>query len=83
MRSEVEMKELIFEIPDELLDHTAVVVHVKSGKELIRCKECKHCRTYYHGLNESTPFSYACDMLYLTNNLSDNDYCSRAERKEE
>ena len=50
---------------------------------LIRCKDCKHCRTYYHGINEKIPFSYACDRLYLTSDLSDDDYCSRAERKEE
>ena len=50
-------------------------------QEVIRCKDCKYCRTYYHGIN--MPFSYACDHLYLTNNLSNNDYCSRAVRKEE
>ena len=49
-------------------------------KELIRCKDCKYCRTYYHGAN--MPFSYACDKLYLTNNLSSDDYCSRGVRKE-
>lgn len=48
---------------------------------VIRCEDCKYCRTYYHG--ENMPFSYACDKLYLTNNLSSDDYCSRAERKEE
>lgn len=48
---------------------------------VIRCRDCKYCRTYYHG--ENMPFSYACDKLYLTNNLSSDDYCSRAEREEE
>ena len=48
---------------------------------LIRCRDCKYCRTYYHG--DNMPFSYACDRMYLTNGLSLDDYCSRAERKEE
>ncbi len=48
---------------------------------VIRCEDCKYCRTYYHGKN--MPFSYACGKLYLTSNLSSDDYCSRAERKEE
>lgn len=62
-------------------------VHTDNGgyfdigeEELIRCKDCKYFRTYYHG--EHMPFSYACDRLYLTNGLSSNDFCSRAERKE-
>ena len=48
---------------------------------MIRCRDCKYCRTYYHG--DNMPFSYACDRMYLTNGLSLDDYCSRAERKEE
>lgn len=64
---------------------TAAEVAIKklpsAQPELIRCKDCKYCRTYYHG--ENMPFTYACDKLYLTNNLSSDDYCSRAERKEE
>ena len=65
------MKELIFEIPDELLDHTAVVVHVKSGKELIRCKDCKN-------------FDASRQACWF-NEWSRNPfgYCDRAERKEE
>ena len=47
---------------------------------VIRCRDCKYCRTYYHG--DNMPFSYACDRMYLTNGLSLDDYCSRAERKE-
>ena len=49
--------------------------------ELVRCNDCKYCRTYYHG--ENMPFSYACAKLYLTNNLSSDDYCSRGVRREE
>ena len=48
---------------------------------MIRCRDCKYCRTYYHG--DNMPFSYACDRMYLTSGLSIDDYCSRAERKEE
>ena len=48
---------------------------------VIRCRDCKYCRTYYHG--DNMPFSYACDRMYLTSGLSIDDYCSRAERKEE
>ena len=62
------------------LDNETMTANVERVGEIIRCKDCKHCRTYYHG--ENMPFSYACDHLYLTYNLSDNDYCSRAVRKE-
>lgn len=48
--------------------------------KVVRCKDCKYCRTYYHG--ENMPFSYACDKLYLTSDLSSDDYCSRGVRKE-
>ncbi len=58
-----------------------MTVDVEQVGELIRCKDCKYCRTYYHG--ENMPFSYACDKLYLTNNLSSDDYCGRGVRKEE
>lgn len=57
-------------------DQTAID---KGFPELIRCKDCKHCRTYYHG--ENMPFTYACDLMYLTNNLSSNDYCSRGVKR--
>ena len=62
-------------------EHPGFPYEEPKPQELIRCKECKYCRTYYHG--ENMPFSYACDKLYLTNNLSSDDYCSRGVRKEE
>ena len=68
------MKEVIVDADD------LVCLGKDKLQEVIRCKDCKHCRTYYHG--ENMPFSYACDRLYLTNNLSVNDYCSRAEKDE-
>ncbi len=70
------MKELIFEIPDELLDHTAVVVPVKSGKELVRCKDCIHRYSI-------------CPMITIYQNGSisfraqDDWFCFMGERKEE
>ena len=68
------MKEVIVDADD------LVCLGKDKLQEVIRCRDCKHCRTYYHG--ENMPFSYACDRLYLTNNLSVNDYCSRAEKDE-
>ena len=56
-----------------------VMAKTEPKAELIRCKDCKYFRTYYHG--ENMPFTHACDCMYLTNNLSVNDYCSRAVRK--
>ena len=50
--------------------------------EIIRCKDCKHWR-------EGTAFSY-CDKLYgmgvldaLDYMVAEDDFCSRAERREE
>ena len=76
------MKEYIVSVNDDDMDYEEVFIsYIKRQEELIRCKDCKYFRTYYHG--EHMPFSYACDRLYLTNGLSNNDFCSRAERKEE
>ena len=83
-RKEYNMNEYIICLPNEhtvVIEEENAVFYCEPIDELIRCKDCKHCRTYYHG--ENMPFSYACDRLYLTNNLSNTDYCSRAERKEE
>lgn len=49
-------------------------------KEQIRCEDCAYCRTFYHGVN--MPLSYRCEKLYLCSDLSSDDYCSRAKRKE-
>lgn len=50
------------------------------GQELVRCKDCKWCRTFYHG--ETMPFSYECAKLWLTG-IGADDFCSKAERKSE
>ena len=74
-------------ISDVDFDRTdRISFRTKHGKEVeftkvIRCRDCKYGRTYYHG--DNMPFSYAWDRMYLTNGLSLDDYCSRAERKEE
>lgn len=50
--------------------------------ELIRCKECKFSKAYYHGSESNLGmFTYLCTQgLY---GMNADDYCSRAERKEE
>lgn len=75
------MTEYIVQIEDtEKNMSERFVGQLRSYPELTRCKDCKHCQTYYHG--ENMPFSYACTMLMLTS-IGSNDYCSKAERKEE
>ena len=76
-RKESRMREYIAE---DLFDECGSLIGVQDHGVLIRCRDCKYCRTYYHG--DNMPFSYACDRMYLTNGLSLDDYCSRAERKE-
>ena len=50
--------------------------------ELIRCKDCKFSKAYYHGSESNLGmFTYLCTQgLY---GMNADDYCSRAERKEE
>lgn len=52
--------------------------------ELIRCKDCKFSKAYYHGSESNLGmFTYQCIQgLYGMTVFADN-YCSRAERKEE
>lgn len=50
-------------------------------EQLIRCKDCKFWRSFYHGPNSNLgTFSYMC-MLTLYDR-KDSDYCSYAKRKE-
>lgn len=51
-------------------------------QELIRCKDCKFSKAYYHGSESNLGmFTYLCTQgLY---GMNADDYCSRAERKEE
>lgn len=50
-------------------------------QELIRCRECKFSKAYYHGLESNLGmFTYLCTQgLY---GMNADDYCSRAERKD-
>ncbi len=56
------------------------IVRAYDQEELIRCKDCKWFRTFYHG--ETMPFSYECAKLWLTG-IGVDDFCSKAERREE
>lgn len=49
--------------------------------ELIRCKDCKFSKAYYHGSESNLGmFTYLCTQgLY---GMNADDYCSRAEREE-
>lgn len=50
-------------------------------QELIRCKDCKYSKPYYHGSESNLGmFTYLCTQGLCMNA---DDYCSRAERKEE
>ena len=50
-------------------------------QELIRCKDCKFSKAYYHGSESNLGmFTYLCTQgLY---GMNADDYCSRAERKD-
>ena len=56
--------------------------NVMPKQELIRCKDCKFSKAYYHGSESNLGmFTYLCTQgLY---GMNADDYCSRAERKEE
>lgn len=49
---------------------------------VVRCKDCKFSKPYYHGSESNLGmFTYLCTQgLY---GMNADDYCSRAERKEE
>lgn len=71
----------IIPIGEEAKDFDEIFIGVlRKNKELIECKDCAYLRTFYHG--EDTPFTYRCDKLCLYTDLSPDDYCSRAKRKE-
>ena len=56
--------------------------------ELIRCKDCKHCRVYCRVVN-GIRTDYACDILdehydpYGKKRVALDDYCRWAERRGE
>ena len=66
--------EWIISLDDDLKDSDELFVgNVRDGEQLIRCKDCK-----YWGAD---CYRYGCK--YATGVMFENDYCSRAERKEE
>lgn len=75
-------------IEDVDFDRTdCITFHTKHGKEVefakvVRCKDCKFSKAYYHGSESNLGmFTYLCTQgLY---GMNADDYCSRAERKEE
>ncbi len=49
--------------------------------ELIRCKDCKYCKIYYHGADSKLGmFTYSCAQ-YL-HHVEADDYCSSAKKRE-
>lgn len=50
--------------------------------KVIRCKDCKFCKKYYHGAESNLGmFTYECIRGLYT--VTADDFCSLAERKEE
>ena len=49
--------------------------------EIVRCKDCKFSKAYYHGPESNLGmFTYLCTQgLY---GMNADDYCSRAERRD-
>lgn len=57
--------------------------HGRTLGELVRCRDCKYCNTFYHGEKSRLGmFTYECTRLNLPADLQGDDYCSRAERRE-
>lgn len=71
LRSNIGMEDVIL-IPRREADTVPV----------IRCKDCKFSKTYYHGSESNLGmFTYLCTQgLY---DMNADDYCSRARRREE
>ena len=74
-------KEYIVPIEEDQCAWNEIFVgEIISGKELIRCKDCK-----YYGRLDKRRFcrGYDCLQGRMASIVPDKDYCSRAERKEE
>ena len=49
--------------------------------ELIRCRDCKFCKKYYHGAESNLGmFTYECIRGLYT--VTADEFCSKAERRE-
>lgn len=77
------IKEYIMPLNDTAKDWDEMFIGViRKQEELIRCKDCKFSKAYYHGSESKLGmFSYLCTQGL--SGMNADDYCSRAERKEE
>lgn len=44
--------------------------------EIVRCKDCQHFRTYYHGTESDPVITHAC-VWFLDREMGLEDYCSK------
>lgn len=73
--------EWIISLDDDLKDYDELFVgNVRDGDMLIRCKDCKH---YYEKEWVVGGGSYTTCWYQTIANAQPNDFCSRAERREE
>lgn len=68
----------------EDMTHAIFYAHIAptiDAVPVIRCKDCKFSKAYYHGSESNLGmFTYLCTQgLY---GMNADDYCSRAERKD-
>lgn len=55
---------------------TAIKALPSAQSEIIRCKDCKHFRTYYHGTGSDPVITHAC-VWFLDRAMGLEDYCSK------
>ena len=67
---------------NDALDAVANCEPTVDAVPVVRCKDCKFSKAYYHGSESNLGmFTYLCTQgLY---GMNADDYCSRAERKGE
>lgn len=76
-------EEYIIPINETAEDYDEMFIGViRRQPVLIRCKDCKFSKAYYHGSESNLGmFTYLCTQgLY---GMNADDYCSRAERKDD
>ena len=76
--------EYIIPIGEEAQDYDEMFIGViRRQPELVRCRDCKFCKKYYHGAESNLGMvTYECirGLLYT---VTADEFCSKAERKEE
>lgn len=77
--------EYIIPIGEEAKEFDEIFIGVlRKHEELIRCKDCKFSKAYYHGPESNLGmFTYRCTQGLYGMTVFEDNYCSRAERKEE